>query len=245
MRAFTPEQLFEAHLDMALMIGRSFPLVGHAIDESEQEARIALWKAAGSYDPSKGAFDPYASTVIRNHLRNAFKKAKRTSVEVTTLDGPAINQADSDGESLKETSILSPDASPLLEAERNDIRETLREGIASLTPTQQEALQSYADGNNYAEIARENGVSKAAVRQMVQRAADQVRPEIVSRGVSGIAFMPASHNEPNSPDSSEYGFSHYKQEPPSGKGGYLLILIVLVVVLIVLGIPILSAVLGR
>jgi hypothetical protein len=80
---------------------------------------------------------------------------------------------------------------------------------------------------------------------MVQRAADQVRPEIVSRGVSGIAFMPASHNEPNSPDSSEYGFSHYKQEPPSGKGGYLLILIVLVVVLIVLGIPILSAVLGR
>lgn len=241
----TPVQLFEANNELALKIGRSFPLAGHSIKESEQEALIALWKAAGSYDPSIGDFEPFASTVIRNHLRNAFNKAKRTSVEVTTLDGPAINQADSDGETLKETSILSPDASPLLEAERNDIRATLREGIATLTPTQQEAFQSYADGNNYAEIAREKGVSKAAVRQMVQRAADQMRPEIVSRGVSGIAFMPASLNEPDLPDSSDYCFSHYKQESPSGKGGCLLILIVLVVVLIVLGIPILSAVLGR
>lgn len=245
MSAFTPEQLFEAHLDLALRIGRSFPLVGHAIDESEQEARIALWKAANSYDPAKGAFEPYASTVIRNHLRNAFNKAKRTSVEVTTLDGPAINQADSDGESLKDTSILSPEASPLLEAERNDIRATLREGIASLTPTQQEALQSYADGNNYAEIAREKGVSKAAVRQMVQRAADQVRPEIVSRGVSGIAFMPEYIDEKQGQVARDRDFPDYNPVKSRGKGGCFLILIVLVAVLIVLGIPILSAVLGR
>ena len=239
------ENLFEANNELALKIGRSFPIAGHSIPESEQEALSALWKAVNSYDASKGAFEPFASTVIRNHLRNAFNKAKRTSVELTTLDGPAINQADSDGESLKDTSILSPDASPLLEAERNDIRATLRDGMASLTPTQQEALQSYADGSNYAEIAREKGVSKAAVRQMVQRAADQVRPEIVSRGVSGIAFMPAAVNESKLPDSKGHGFSHYKQEPPSGKGGYLLILIVVVIVLIVLAIPILSAVLGR
>ena len=245
MSAFTPEQLFEAHLDFALKIGRSFPLAGHAIDESEQEARIALWKAAGSYDPSIGDFEPFASTVIRNHLRNAFNKAKRTSVEVTTLDGPAINQADSDGECLKETSILSPDASPLLEAERNDIRETLRDGMSSLTTTQQEALQAYADGSNYAEIARRKGVSKAAVRQMVQRAADQVRPEIVSRGVSGIAFMPASLDEKQGEDTRDRDFSHYRPEQSRGKGGCYLILIVLVIALIVLAIPILSAVLGR
>jgi RNA polymerase sigma factor (sigma-70 family) len=241
----TPEQLFEANLDLALRIARSFPLVGHAIDESEQEARIALWKATNSYDPVKGEFEPFASTVIRNHLRNAYEKTKRRSVEVTALDAPSLNQPDTDGGSLKDTSILSPDASPLLEAERNDIRATLRDGMAYLTPTQQEALQAYADGSNYAEIAREKGVSKAAVRQMVQRAADQVRPEIVSRGVSGIAFMPASLNEPDLQEAGDYGFSHYMQKPPSGKGGYLLILIVVVIVLIVLAIPILSAALGR
>lgn len=239
MQTRTPDQLFESHLDLALRIGRSFPLVGHAIDESEQEARIALWKAANSYDPAKGEFEPFASTVIRNHLRNAYEKTKRRSVEVTTLDVPAANQADADGESLKDTSILSPDASPLLEAERNDIRATLYDGIAALTPSQQEALQLYADGNNYADIAREKGVSKAAVRQMVQRAADQVRPEIVSRGVSNIAFMPADPNEPKMSDSLDHDFSRYERRSPSAKGGYLVILIVLVIVLIIFAIAIL------
>jgi RNA polymerase sigma factor (sigma-70 family) len=239
MIAFTPEQLFEAHLELALRIGRSFPLVGHAIDESEQEARIALWKAANSYDSAKGHFEPFASTVIRNHLRNAYEKTKRRSVEVTALDVPSINQADSDGESLKETTILSPDASPLLEAERNDIRATLREGIAYLTPTQREALQSYADGNNYADIAREKGVSKAAVRQMVQRAADQVRPEIVSRGVSGIAFMPRS---PDEPELSEFRDGRFASSQTSnGKGGCLiLVTVVFVIWLISMAIPVLK-----
>jgi RNA polymerase sigma factor (sigma-70 family) len=227
-----------------MRIGRSFPLVGQTIDESEQEARIALWKASNSYDPAKGKFEPFASTVIRNHLRNAYEKTKRRSVEVTALDVPSINQDGADVESLKETSIFSPDASPLLEAERNDIRATLRDGIAALTPSQQEALQSYADGNNYSDIAREKGVSKAAVRQMVQRAADQVRPEIVSRGVSGIAFMPAL---PNEPESLELGTGRFATpEHSNGKGGCLIAgLIGFVIWLISMTVPVLKEIFWR
>jgi len=238
MNTNTPDQLFEAHLDLALRIGRSFPLVGHAIDESEQEARIALWKAANSYDPAKGEFQPFASTVIRNHLRNAYERTKRRSVEVTTLDVPAINQADADGESLKETSILSSDASPLLEAQRNDIRKILLNGIATLTPSQQEALALYAEGNNYAEIAREKGVSKAAVRQMVQRAIIQVRPEVISRGVSGIAFMPAAALKANVKESIDHDFNQHNPKYSTGKVGYLPILIVVAIAMIVLAITI-------
>lgn len=224
MNPSTPDQLFEVHLELALKIGRSFPLVGLAIDESEQEARIALWKAANFYEPAKGEFVPFASTVIRNHLRNVYDKTKRRSVEVTALDVPAVNQEDTDGESLKETSILSPDPSPLLEAERNDIRSALRDGIASLTPSQQEALQSYADGNNYADIAREKGVSKAAVRQMVQRATDQVRPEILCRGVSGISFMP---DVPDQPEFSEpINANSISSESSNRKGGCLILVAV-------------------
>jgi hypothetical protein len=244
MNPSTPDQLFEVHLELALKIGRSFPLVGLAIDESEQEARIALWKAANSYAPTKGEFVPFASTVIRNHLRNVYDKTKRRSVEVTILDGPSINQADTDMESLKETSILSPDPSPLLEAERNDIRSTLRDGIASLTPTQRETLQSYADGNNYADIAREKGVSKAAVRQMVQRAADQVRPEIVSRGVSGVSFMP---DLPDQPDFSETINAHSVSSASSnGKGGCLILVAVFFVIwLLSMAIPALKEIFSK
>lgn len=191
MSASTPDQLFESHLELALKIARSISIIGHTLDEQEQEARLALWDAAKAFDPARGGFEPFASTVIRNRLRNVLSKATREAeVESLTLDTP-VTQEDVGGESRKETSILSPDASPLLEAERNDIRAVLRDGMSSLTPGQQEVLHSYAEGNNYAEIAREKGVSKAAVRQMVQRAAEQAEPVIRSRGIlGGVKFLP-------------------------------------------------------
>ncbi len=196
MSASTPQQLFESRLELALRIARSIPIIGYSVDEQEQEARIALWKAANAFDPSRGDFDPFASTVIRNHLLNVLKKAQRTAhFESTSLDVRATHEGEEESESLKETSIPSPDPSPLTEAERNDIRAALRDGISSLTPAQQEVLHSYAAGNSFAEIARQNGVSKAAVRQMVQRAADQVRPVIRSTGGFPFKALPSAGYE--------------------------------------------------
>ena len=191
MSVSSPQQLFESHLDLALRIARSLPIIGYTVDERQQEARLALWDAANAFDPARGDFEPFASTVIRNRLRNALSQAtRRAEVESLTLDIP-VNQEDAKGESRKESIIPSRDASPLIEAERNDIRAVLRDGMSSLTPGQQEVLHSYAEGNNYAEIAREKGVSKAAVRQMVQRAAEQAEPVIRSRGIhGGIKFLP-------------------------------------------------------
>ncbi|MFZ0435002.1 MAG: sigma-70 family RNA polymerase sigma factor [Chthoniobacterales bacterium] len=190
--ASTPEQLFESHLDLALKIARSISIIGHNVDEREQEARIALWNAANAFDPARGNFEPFASTVIRNRLLNTLSKAaRRAEVESLILDAPVSHES-VEGESRKETTIPSPEASPLLEAERNDIRVILREGMSSLTPGQQEVLQSYAEGNKYAEIAREKGVSKAAVRQMVQRAVEQTRPEVRTRGVMSAKFLPGN-----------------------------------------------------
>jgi RNA polymerase sigma factor (sigma-70 family) len=231
-----PESLFEEHKGMALKIGRSFHLNGYGINESEQEALIALWKAATLYDQNKGAFEPFASTVIRNNLRNAFEKAKRTSVEVTILDGTIDHQNEDLLKSIRDSSISSTEASPLLEAERNDIRIALKDGLASLTPAQQEVLKLYSQGMSYSEIARDKGVSKAAVRQMVQRAANQIRPEILSRGVSGIAFMPAADNCPRLEEPRDYDFSQFDKLPSSRKGVRPIFLIVVIFVLIVLGI---------
>ena len=77
----TPEALFESHLELAAKIGGHFQMANASIEESVQEARIALWSAAQAFNPAKGEFEPFASTVIRNHLRNAYNKAKRRSVE--------------------------------------------------------------------------------------------------------------------------------------------------------------------
>jgi hypothetical protein len=50
-------------------------------------------------------------------------------------------------------------------------------------------MESFAEGKTYAAIARDKGVSKAAVRQMAERAADQMRPQLRMSG--SIQFMPA------------------------------------------------------
>jgi RNA polymerase sigma factor (sigma-70 family) len=150
----TPDALFEAHLHLAASIGRSFPMVNIAIEETEQEARLALWKTANAYDSTKGAFENFAPTVIRNHLRNVFNKAKRESVEIAVLDVQPNSPNDTEVETLKD-SILSPEASPLLAAERADIRASIQSGLADLTSTQRDVLQSYADGlSQWPEIKR-------------------------------------------------------------------------------------------
>jgi RNA polymerase sigma factor (sigma-70 family) len=191
----SPEALFESHLELALTIGRSFPIPNSSVDESEQEARIALWQAASSFDPAKGDFAGFASIVVRNHLRNVFNSAKRRSVEITALDAPASDDPDAEIDSPK-NSLVSPEASPLLDAERADIRTVLQTGLESLTESQKQVLMSYADGDSFAEIARRDGVSKAAVRQMAERAANQIRPELHAWGVSAQYLPSGDHGSP-------------------------------------------------
>ena len=234
MNELTPEALFEAHLELALKIGRSFPIPNAAIDESEQEARIALWRAASSYDPAKGEFAGFASIVVRNHLRNVFNTAKRRGVEITALDAPSGNDPDAEIDSAK-NSLVSDEASPLLDAERASIRLVLQTQLASLTEAQQQVLKSYADGESYADIARRTGVSKAAVRQMVERAANQIRPELQAHGLSA-QFMPAGAVNWDLP-SQRGSVSHQDREtpPPNTSLLWLLILIGAVIAIAILG----------
>ena len=142
----TPESLFNAHLDLASKIGRNFPMANASIEESVQEARIACWSAAQAFDPAKGEFEPFTSTVIRNHLGNAYNKAKRRSVEITPLDMTMSDDDDSQAKTLK-VMIPTPEASPLLEAERVDVRATIREGLAGTSAIGDFRLSSTQKGN--------------------------------------------------------------------------------------------------
>jgi hypothetical protein len=44
MNTHTPEQLFEAHLELALRIGRSFPLLGHAISVEQEPNHYSFFQ---------------------------------------------------------------------------------------------------------------------------------------------------------------------------------------------------------
>ena len=188
-----PETLFNAHLQLAARIGQSFPIQGLSMEESTHEARIALWQAANAFDPTRGTFEGFASIVIRNHLRNVFGKAKRASVETTSLDVENSSTVE-DGATTEKESIPAAEADPLLEAERADIRTVLRQSLAELTPAQKELLERFAAGESFAEIGREKGVSSAAIRQMALRAAERVRPDLESKSID-VRFFPQRHTE--------------------------------------------------
>lgn len=182
-----PEKLFNTHLELASKVGRRFLIPGMSADESIQEARIALWQAANAFDPTRGAFEGFAVIVIRNHLRNVFGRARRTSAEVTSLDLKSSGGSE-DGEGTEKENIPAPGADPLLEAERADISKGIQQSLDALTPPQKELLVRFAAGESYADIGREKNVSPAAVRQMAQRAMDKTRTELESRSIN-VRFM--------------------------------------------------------
>jgi len=199
MSDYAPNALFDSNLELASQIGRNFPIPGLSIEEGIHEARVALWQAASNFDPARGEFEGFASIVIRNHLRNIFEKAKRNAAEATTLDASTLLANETDTACEKEN-IPSQEADPLLEAERTDIRKALSQGLNALTASQRELLTRFAAGESYADIGRERGVSAAAVRQMAQRALDNMRPDLESKSI-GVRFMPdrAEESEAESP----------------------------------------------
>ena len=186
MSAQTPDNLFENHLPLASKIGHRFPIPGLGIDESVHEARIALWQAANTFDPTRGSFEGFASIVIRNHLRNVFERAKRTAVEITALDSLSVKENE---EVCEKENIPAHEPNPLLEAERSDIRKALEKSIEGLTASQKELLERFASGESYAEIGREKGVSPAAIRQMLMRASERIRPNLEAKSID-VRFMP-------------------------------------------------------
>lgn len=192
MSAQNSTALFEAHTELAAKLSKSFPIHGFQTREVEQEALLALWQAAFKYDPSKGAFEPFATVLIRNQLRNIFNKVKRDTARTESLNVWAFEE---DGEigSWADT-LVEPSAGPLLEAERADIREILRDELSALKEQHQDVLVLKAEGHSFSEIARARGVSKAAVRQMAVRAADQVRPTLECKDI-GVRFSLGRHGD--------------------------------------------------
>lgn len=79
----TVSALWSKHRPIALAIAPEYRIPGLDADDVRQEALVALWEAAGSFDPARGRFPAFARTVIHRHLRDLLQAAtrmKRTAV---------------------------------------------------------------------------------------------------------------------------------------------------------------------
>jgi RNA polymerase sigma factor (sigma-70 family) len=165
------QALFDSHMGLAGRVASKYSTKGRD-DEVNQESLIALHKAVLTHDPARGAFEPFAWTVVENHVLSFLRRRNRyEGAELTILDAVAGEET---GDCLKDA-IPDERPHPALEAERNEAFAELHAGIAAATPGQRELLEHYGKGGSFAEWARKTGTTEQAVRQMFQRAKEPLR----------------------------------------------------------------------
>ena len=206
------QELFDTYIGLASRVAAKYSARGRD-DEIDQESLIALHKAVLAHDPERGAFGPFAWTVVENHILSFLKRrARYESAELTILDEAAGEEP---GEARRDA-IPDESPDPARAAVRNEAFAQLRVGMEAATSGQKDLLEHYARGGSFAEWARETGVSEQAVRQQFERARESVRTRIQeSFGTQRSHMLPYDRlrDVPQVPDFGRLPGSH---EEPTG-----------------------------
>ena len=155
-------------------------------DELCSIAQSALMRAAEGYLPSKGAFSPYAGTVVRNAMLTEIRRRKGTGIQVT------VDVVDIDPKAVAaETERLFPKP-PDGAAADNDRARVLRRVQSALDSRSQSALKFLADGDSLSEIGKKLGVSKTMAYKIVSAALDNIREELKQMGIESQCLFSQS-----------------------------------------------------
>ncbi len=154
-----------------------------AFEDLQQEAFIALMRAAETFNPELGTpFGAYATRVIKNKLNNLFRNAvRRAKNEELTLDQESSSR---EGETVKDQ--LVDVAAGTTEA--SDLA-VLEEILAAVPGRARTIVQLMAEGRNWREIGKEVGLSHEGARKVAMATMAQMRRELEARGVSGVADL--------------------------------------------------------
>jgi RNA polymerase sigma-70 factor (ECF subfamily) len=154
---------------LRLLYQRYAPMVFHracrhldrpAAEEITQEAFLALWTKAPTYDPARGALRPWLFQITHNLVANELRSRARRP------------QADAGADLVEDLSGRDP--SPEEEAWREYRRTAIAEALRVLPPAQRQALSlAFFDELTHEEVARRMqvplGTAKTRIRAGLQR----------------------------------------------------------------------------
>ncbi len=135
-------------------------------EDLTQEVFIKMYRTLSTYDPSKGAFVTWVTTITRNLLVDHFRKSKQDRVT------DSIDTASSDHEDALPLSeqIQDQSAPPDAHVRSREVSEKVHEALATLSPELREAviLRDLQD-MDYREIATVLRVPEGTVKSRINR----------------------------------------------------------------------------
>ena len=140
-------------------------------------AQSALMRAAEGYMPSKGAFSPYAGTVIRNAMLSEIRRRKGQGIQVN------LDVLDFDPKAVASEASTIFEMNPDEEAANSDRRALLEKIQNDLEYREQLAVQLLAQGRSLSEIGKSLGVSKTMAHKIVSSALEKMRADLTSRNI--------------------------------------------------------------
>lgn len=125
-------------------------------EEVLQETFIRVWRAAITFDPTRGRVETWVVTIARNLALTTLRKRRTASIENHLDEATAIPDERDDPERAAST---------------NDTRRIVREAVAQLPANQREVvLLAYFDGLTHAEIADRTGEPLGTVKSRLRLA---------------------------------------------------------------------------
>ena len=158
----SPPALFTKHRGIALGIAADYYFPGAEREDVRQEALVALWEAARTYDAEKGPFPAWARGVVHRHLIDCVRVATAGRAMALTY---AAREFD------------APLTSSLEEAvETRELMRALVLALLELPANQREAIVAVClEGRSYEEVGRAKAVDNLLWKGR-QRLRSRVRP---------------------------------------------------------------------
>lgn len=164
--------LMEKYKYLVKLRAKSLYLLGGDRDDVIQEGMIGLYRAICDYDVSKDAsFETFASLVITRQIYAAVRTASRKK-HLPLNDAMSIEEE----ENVCEAGLANNDYDPeslYIDGENLEIIE--RQIQKNLSGFEQGVLESYLNGMNYAEIARQTGKDEKSIYNALNRIRTKLR----------------------------------------------------------------------
>ena len=160
------EEIVRTHSRRIYNICYRFTGSGDNADDLAQEVFIKMYRTLSSFDPAKGAFTTWITTMTRNLLVDHFRKTKQDRA-TDSLDAGLGEEEDS-----ATLSDRIPDTAPSADdrIQRRETQEMVQKAIQKLSPELREAviLRDLQD-MDYKEIASALKVPEGTVKSRINR----------------------------------------------------------------------------